>query len=121
LREGKAAEGGVLLKDVQKRLRAIPGPDAWIQSLFRLEGIARVAREAGDWDLADYTAQQMVEHDTSYAGSHAAMAAVARHAGDVARAEREMEAARRGWADADPDVRALTAPGGGSSPSGRNP
>ena len=121
LRDGKAAEGGALLKDVQKRLRAIPGPDAWIQSLFRLEGIARLAREAGDWDLADYTAQQMIDHDTSYAGSHAAMAAVARHAGDAARAEREMEAARRGWADADPDVRALTAPSGGSSPSGRNP
>ena len=120
LREGKAVEGRALLEDVQKRLRAIPGPDAWIQALFRLEGIARVARAAGDWDLAGYTAQQMIEHDTSYAGSHEAMAAVARHAGDDARAEREMEAARRGWAEADPDVRALAAPGR-SSTSGRNP
>jgi hypothetical protein len=78
LRDGKAAEGRALLQDVQKRLRAIPGPDAWIQALFRLEGIARVAREAGDWELAAYTADQMIEHDTSYAGSHAAQAAVAR-------------------------------------------
>ncbi len=121
LHDGKAAEGRALLQDVQKRLRAIPGPDAWIQALFRLEGIARLAREAGDWGLADYTAQQMIEHDTAYAGSHAAMAAVAGHAGDTARAEREMEAARRGWSDADPDVRALAAPTGRSSPSGRTP
>jgi tetratricopeptide (TPR) repeat protein len=105
LREGQAAEGGALLRDVQKRLRALPGPDAWIQALFRLEGIARVAREAGAWDLAEYTAEQMIEHDAAYAGSHVAMAAVARHAGDAERAAREIDAARRGWADADPDGR----------------
>jgi tetratricopeptide (TPR) repeat protein len=121
LREGKAAEGRALLKDVQKRLRAIPGPDAWIQALFRLEGIASVAREAGDWELAAYTADQMIEHDTSYAGSHAAQSAVAQHAGDAARAARELEAARHAWADADPDVRALAAPAGAPSTSGRNP
>ncbi|HEV7499941.1 MAG TPA: hypothetical protein VGQ33_08060 [Vicinamibacteria bacterium] len=121
LREGKAAEGRALLKDVQKRLRAIPGPDAWIQALFRLEGIARVARDAGDWELAAYTADQMIEHDTSYAGSHAAQSAVAQHAGDAARAARELEAARHAWADADPDVRALAAPAGAPSTSGRNP
>ena len=121
LREGKVAEGRALLKDVQTRLRAIPGPDAWIQALFRLEGIARVAREAGDWELAAYTADQMIEHDTSYAGSHAAQAAVARHAGDDARAEREMDAARRAWAQADPDVRAEAAPAAAPSTSGRNP
>jgi tetratricopeptide (TPR) repeat protein len=121
LRDGKAAEGRALLQDVQKRLRAIPGPDAWIQALFRLEGIARVAREAGDWELAAYTADQMIEHDTSYAGSHAAQSAVAQHAGDAARAARELEAARHAWADADPDVRALAAPAGAPSTSGRNP
>jgi tetratricopeptide (TPR) repeat protein len=121
LREGKVAEGRALLKDVQTRLRGIPGPDAWIQALFRLEGIARVAREAGDWELAAYTADQMIAHDPSYAGAHAAQAAVARHAGDDARAEREMDAARRAWAQADPDVRAETAPTGAPSTSGRNP
>src|SRR6185503_8155853 len=105
LREGKAAEGGVLLRDVQKRLRALPGPDAWIQALFRLEGIARVARDAGAWDLAEYTAGQMIEHDAAYAGSHLALAMVARHKGDTALAEREKEAARRGWSEADAEVR----------------
>jgi len=47
----------------------------------------------------------MIEHDAAYAGSHVAMAAAARHAGDAARAEREIDAARRGWADADPEGR----------------
>ena len=121
LREGKVAEGRALLKDVQTRLRAIPGPDAWIQALFRLEGIARVARDAGDWELAAYTADQMIEHDPSYAGAHAAQAAVARHAGDAARAEREMDAARRAWAQADPDVRPEAPSTGAPSTSGRNP
>ncbi|HZM51078.1 MAG TPA: hypothetical protein VFE68_11315, partial [Vicinamibacteria bacterium] len=121
LREGKVAEGRALLKDVQTRLRGIPGPDAWIQALFRLEGIARVAREAGDWELAAYTADQMIAHDPSYAGAHAAQAAVARHAGDDARAEREMDAARRAWAQADPDVRPEAPSTGAPSTSGRNP
>jgi hypothetical protein len=49
------------------------------------------------------------------------MAAVAGHAGDAARSERELEMARRGWAEADPDVRALAAPTGAPSTSGRNP
>ena len=105
LREGKVADGGVLLRDVQKRLRALPGPDAWIQALFRLEGIARVARDAGAWDLAEYTAAQMIEHDAAYAGSHLALAMVARHKGDTAVAEREKDAARRGWSEADAEVR----------------
>jgi len=121
LREGKVAEGRALLKDVQTRLRAIPGPDAWIPALFRMVGIARVARDAGDWELAAYTADQMIEHDPSYAGAHAAQAAVARHAGDDARAEREMDAARRAWAQADPDVRAEAAPAAAPSTPGRNP
>jgi hypothetical protein len=113
LREGKAAEGRALLQDVQKRLRAIPGPDAWIQALFRLEGIARVARAAGDWDLAGYTAQQMIEHDPAYGGSHFALGLVARHRGDAATAARELAAAARAWSDADPELpeRAVTQEG----------
>jgi hypothetical protein len=104
LREGRADEGRALLKDVQKRLRALFGPDAWIQSLFRLESIARTARDVGDWELAEYTAAQMVDHDAAYGGSHLAMALVARHKGDAAGATRSMEAAARYWRDADTDL-----------------
>jgi len=104
LREGRADEGRTLLKDVQKRLRALLGPDAWIQSLFRLESIARTARDVGDWELAEYTAAQMLEHDAAYGGSHLAMGLVARQRGDADAAARALAAAGRYWRDADPDL-----------------
>ncbi len=75
LREGKAEEGRALMKEVQARLRALPGPDAWTQALFRLDAFARVARDVGDWDLAEYTALQMIDHDAAYGGSHLALGA----------------------------------------------
>lgn len=116
LRTGKGPEGRAILKDVQRAFRSIPGPDAWSQALFRLESIARSAVEAGDWDLAEYTAGQMLDHDAAYGGSHFAMAQVLRHKGDAAAADRELRAARRFWRDADPDLPELARGGG---PSGR--
>ncbi len=104
LRTGKGEEGRTLLEDVQRRMRAIPGPDAWTQTLFRLESIARSAREAGDWELARYTAAQMLDHDPAYAGSHLAMALVLDHAGDTGGAAKHMRSAKDFWRDADPDL-----------------
>ena len=104
LRSGRTAEGRRLLEEVQGTLRAALGPDAWIQALFRLESIARVAQSVGDWELAEHTAGQMLEHDPSYGGSHLALAAVAAHKGDRALAERELLAAESCWRDADPDL-----------------
>jgi Tfp pilus assembly protein PilF len=108
LRSGKAAEGRAVLVDVQRALRALPGPDAWIQALFRLELIGRIAREAGDWELAEHTARQMLEHDAAYGGSHLALALVADHRGDLASAGRERAAAATYWRDADPDLHEWT-------------
>jgi tetratricopeptide (TPR) repeat protein len=107
LREGKTDEGRALMKDVQARLRALPGPDAWTQALFRLEAFARVARDVGDWELAEYTARQMLEHDAAYAGSHFALALVARERGDAQLAQREAAEARKYWKDADRDMKEL--------------
>jgi len=107
LREGKSEEGRALMKDVQARLRALPGPDAWTQALFRLEAFARVARDVGDWELAEYTAQQMLDHDGAYGGSHFALALVAREEGDIDLAQREAAAARNYWKDADRDMAEL--------------
>lgn len=107
LREGKTDEGRALMKDVQARLRALPGPDAWTQALFRLEAFARVARDVGDWELAEYTARQMLEHDSAYAGSHFALALVARERGEEALAQREAAEARKYWKDADRDMKEL--------------
>jgi tetratricopeptide (TPR) repeat protein len=107
LREGKMEEGRALMKEVQTRLRGLPGPDAWTQALFRLEAFARVARDVGDWELADYTARQMIEHDAAYGGSHLALAFVARKRGEVELAQHEAAMARKYWQDADPDMKEL--------------
>jgi tetratricopeptide (TPR) repeat protein len=109
LREGRRPEARRTLEDVARTLRAIPGPDAWIQALFRLEVIARLAREAGDWELAERMARQMLEHDAAYGGSHLALALVAEHRGDAATASEERAAAERLWRDADADLPELAA------------
>jgi tetratricopeptide (TPR) repeat protein len=108
LKTNNRGEGAKMLKDVQRILRALPGPDNWIQSLFRLESIARAARDAGDWDLAEYTAAQMLEHDSAYGGSHLAMALVHQQKGDGAAATNEFEIAKRYWKEADAEVLKMT-------------
>ena len=108
LREGKTEEGRALFKEVERKLRALLGPDAWSQALFRLESIAQVAREAGDWELAEYTAKQMLDHDTAYAGSHYAMALVAEHKGQKSIAEQEFAKAEQLWRGADADLPELS-------------
>ncbi len=85
-------------------MRAVPGPDAWILALFRLESMARVAREVGEWEFAEYTARQMLEHDASYAGSHFALALVAEHKGDLETKRTEFATAEKLWARADADL-----------------
>jgi hypothetical protein len=104
LRDGDRAEGARLLKANAQALRALPGPDAWIQALFRLETMARVARDAGEWDLAEHMAREMLDHDAAYAGSHLAQALVLDQRGDRAGAEAAHGAAARYWRDADPDL-----------------
>ena len=104
LRTGARDEARALLKDVQARLRAVPGPDAWMEALFRLEEIARLAREVGDWELAEYTAGQMREHDAAYAGTHYALGLVAERKGDRAAAREAFAQAVRLWAHADSDL-----------------
>ncbi len=46
----------------------------------------------------------MVEHDAAYGGSHLSLALVLRHKGDEPGAARAIEAAKRYWRDADPDL-----------------
>lgn len=117
LRTGNAEEGRAVLMEVQRALRALPGPDAWTQTLFRLESMARSAIEAGDWDLAEYTAAQMLDHDGAYGGSHLAMALVLRHKGDAAGVTRELEAAKRFWSDADANLPELAQIAEASAPA----
>jgi hypothetical protein len=97
------------LEGVARKGRAAPGPDAWAQALFTLEAFARAAREVGDWDLADWAARQMVEHDANYAGAHYALALVAQHRGDARTARTEAAIAAKLWSAADPNLPELKA------------
>lgn len=71
---GQREKGRTALRQTVKELRALPGPDNWAQTTFTLEEIARTAREAADWELAAWVAQQMFEHDPNYAGTGDALA-----------------------------------------------
>lgn len=112
LREGAVTEGRRILEEVALTLRGLPGPDPWIQALFRLESMARVAREVGQWELAEFMARQMLEHDAAYGGSHLALALVAERNGDREAAARARAEAARFWRDADRDLPELAIAGG---------
>jgi tetratricopeptide (TPR) repeat protein len=105
LRTGKKEQGRPMLEDVVRKARALPGPDAWTQTLFTIEAIARAAREVADWDLAAWAAGQMLEHDPNYAGTHDALALVAEHKGDAQTARAERALVEKYWKNADPELR----------------
>ena len=109
VRKGDGEKGRTLLERVQAAYRGLRGPDGWTQALFRLELIARQAREAGDWKFAEFMAKQMLEHDAAYGGTHYALAMVARQRGDEETADREMREAKRLWSEADEDLAELRA------------
>lgn len=101
LRDGKMDEGNRVMERIVKDLVAVPGPDAWSEALFQLEYIARVAREAGDWTLAESAAREMIGHDPSYAGGYFALGLVAEHQGNVPSAKQEFATAQKLWGKAD--------------------
>jgi tetratricopeptide (TPR) repeat protein len=107
LRTGQKDKGRSMLQEVVRQERARPGPDAWTQTLFTLEALARAAREAGEWDLAAWLAQQMLEHDPNYAGTHYALGLAAQHKGDAAATRAEFDLVKRYWKNADPDLAEL--------------
>ena len=104
LREKKWAEGAALMKQVEEQLRAGPGPDDWSAALFRLESIARLARETNDWELAEFTAKEIIQQDPGYAGGHYSLALVAENRGDATMAHHEFAQAEKLWSRADPDL-----------------
>ncbi len=104
LRENKWDEGNELMKHIEEKIGVVPGPDAWSAALFQLESIAQVARQVGDWELAESTARRMIQHDRSYAGGHYALGLVAEHQGDAATARTEFATAEKLWSKADSDL-----------------
>jgi tetratricopeptide (TPR) repeat protein len=104
LRTAQRDQGRQGMERAAQKWRALPGPDAWTQSLFRLEALARSARQVGDWQLAARMAQLMLEHDPNYAGTRFALGLVAHHDGNAATAAREFALAQKAWAQADRDL-----------------
>lgn len=107
LRTAQRDKGRSVMERAAMKWRSLPGPDAWTQSLFRLEALARAARSVGDWALSARLAQMMLEHDPNYAGTRFALALVARQNGNAATAQREFDLARKAWANADKDLAEL--------------
>jgi tetratricopeptide (TPR) repeat protein len=104
LRTAQREKGRQVMESAARKWRSLPGPDAWSQALFRLEAMARAARDVGDWPFAARLAQLMLEHDAAYAGTHYALALVAAHGGNTATANREFDLAAKAWAAADKDL-----------------
>lgn len=104
LTEGQKDQGEAIMKQIEQRIEAVPGPDAWSDALFELESIAQIARKAGDWDLAESTAREMIQHDPTYGGGHLALALACQHRGDTAEARNEFVAVQKLWNQADPEV-----------------
>lgn len=108
LRTAQREKGRSVMERAARKWRSLPGPDAWTQSLFRLEALARAARSAGDWALAVRMAELMLEHDPNYAGTHFALGMVAHHeSGTSATTLREFALAEKAWANADKDLAEL--------------
>jgi tetratricopeptide (TPR) repeat protein len=104
LREGRIDEGNRLMEGIEKDIVAMSGPDAWSEALFQLEYIARVAREASDWTLAESAAQEMIAHDPTYAGGYFGLGLVAEHQGNAPSAKEEFATAQKLWSKADPGL-----------------
>ncbi len=109
LRTAQPEQGRKMMLSAAQKWRSLPGPDAWSQSLFRLEAMARSARTVGDWELAGRMAQLMAEHDPAYFGTHYALALVAQNAGNPSTGRREFDLALKAWATADKDLPELAA------------
>jgi tetratricopeptide (TPR) repeat protein len=107
LRQGRTEKSDALFREIEKKVRAVPGPDSWSQALFQLESIAGTARDARDWDLAEFTARQMIEHDPSYAGGYYALGLALEHQGANAEAREEFVQAENRWAKADAEMTEL--------------
>src|SRR5207244_5964155 len=104
LRENQTPEAEALLVEVEKSILAMPGPDAWSSAAFQLETISLRARDAGDWELAGFTARNLMEHNPNYAGGYYAMALVAQHGGNSTRATQLFASAQKLWSKADLDL-----------------
>ena len=103
LRSGQTEAGRTMLRGAAAKLRAQSGPDAWVQTLFALEAVARAARDSGDWTLAAEIADEMRRQDAEYSVTWYAQALVSEQRGQRDAAREALQQAVRRWQSADPD------------------
>jgi tetratricopeptide (TPR) repeat protein len=108
LRGGDREKGRAMIREGVRQLRADVSPDAWSETLFDIEALARAARAVGDWLLAGELAEQLRAHDPLYAGTSYALGRVAEQHGDRATAIRNYREALQRWTGADPDLADFT-------------
>jgi tetratricopeptide (TPR) repeat protein len=104
LGNGRTQEGEAIYVKVEQAAMSMPGPDGWIAAIFVLDAIAREARNENDWPLAQYTAEQMIQHDPYYAGGHYAIGLVAEQAGGSDDSHEMFANAAKYWSHADADL-----------------
>ena len=104
LNSGDKTNGEQLFQKVILRIRLANGPDAWTQGLFQLEFLFAMARREDDWELAAQLAEAIDQRAPDYAGSHYALAIIAKHSRDFETAKQEFRAAEKLWNQADPDL-----------------
>lgn len=85
------------LTQQEREMRSRPGADAWSDALFHFELIEHLSAELDAWDVAELTAKQMQEHAPDYGGTHLALAQIARHQGNKATADHELQLAIKAW------------------------
>jgi tetratricopeptide (TPR) repeat protein len=107
LRSADKKPANDLLRQTAESLASHRGADA-LEELYLLEHIARVARQQQQWELAEKTAQMMMDFDPNYFGAHYAAALMAEHNGNVAKSHQEMAAAKQLWSHADPGLTELS-------------
>lgn len=107
LHDQKTSDADALFKKIEADLRATPGADSWSGALFQLQFIGQVALQSGNWNLADFTARQMIEHDPNYAGGYYALGLTAEHSGNTSSARRQFQMAEKLWVNADSDLSQL--------------
>jgi len=86
---GERARASARLHQEAEHVRALPGSDAWSDALFELRFVAEIAIDAGDWELARFAAQQLLDHAPLYPGTHTLLARLAEHDGNTSAALRE--------------------------------
>lgn len=103
LGRGSLADAPALIDRISRYTRRATSADSWSQGLFRVEVLSNLARETGQWDVAEQLAALMLAVDPYYGGSHYAKALVLEHRGDRAAATQEFDAAKKYWESADMD------------------